>query len=151
MKSTNYIMLNILNIPSVKYNNQIQRKQLKPQINNRGINMQQDKVKVKLSGVTASMLGCLWGRAQLSREHSSLFYDAKAVELVERIDYAPDFSAGAAPPFEGMMFNILFSLKINLPEFCLVALRVKRSTKLQKRILQSTPMYPLSISLQGLT
>ncbi len=74
--------------------------------------MQQDKVKVKLSGVSASMLRCLWSRAQLSKEYSSLFYDAKAVELVERIDY--DFSASDMP-FEGIMFNI--SRKLNLPEF----------------------------------
>ena len=52
--------------------------------------MQQDKVKVTLGGISASMLSCLWGRAQLSKEYSSLFYDAKAVELVEKIDY--DFS-----------------------------------------------------------
>jgi len=87
--------------------------------------MQQDKVKAKLSGASASMLGCLWGRAQLSREYSSLFYDAKAIELVERIDYSPDFSASDVPPFEGMMLNILLSRKVNLPEFGLVAIRAK--------------------------
>ena len=57
--------------------------------------MQQDKVKVTLGGVSASMLNCLWSRAQLSKEYSSLFYDAKAIELVERIDY--DFSASDMP------------------------------------------------------
>ncbi len=54
-----------------------------------------DKVKVELSDITASMLGCLWGRAQLSKEYSSLFYDEKAIELVERIDF--DFSASDVP------------------------------------------------------
>ena len=44
-------------------------------------------VKVRLSGVSQSMLGCLWGRAQLSKKYSSLFYDQKAIELVEKIDY----------------------------------------------------------------
>ena len=83
--------------------------------------MQQDKVKVTLGGVSASMLGCLWGRAQVSKEYSSLFYDAKAVELVEKIDY--DFSASDMP-FEGIMFNI--SRKINLPEFGLFTLRAKQ-------------------------
>jgi O-methyltransferase involved in polyketide biosynthesis len=83
--------------------------------------MNQDKVKVKLGGISASMLGCLWGRAQLSREYSSLFYDAKAIELVERIDY--DFSASDVP-FEDIMFNI--SRKINLPEFGLFTLRAKQ-------------------------
>ncbi len=83
--------------------------------------MQQDKVKVKLGGTSASMLVCLWGRAQLSREYSSLFYDAKAVELVEKIDY--DFSASDVPPFIGIMFNLF--RKINQPGFSLFALRAK--------------------------
>jgi O-methyltransferase involved in polyketide biosynthesis len=52
--------------------------------------MNQDKVKVNLSGVSETLLGPLWARAKVSREHSSLFYDANAVELVEKIDY--DFS-----------------------------------------------------------
>ena len=65
--------------------------------------MQQDKVKVRLGGVSATLLCSLWGRAQLSKEYSSLFYDAKAIELVERIDY--DFSASDMP-FVGIMFNI---------------------------------------------
>ena len=30
--------------------------------------MQQDKVKVKLGGISATMLGCLWDRAQFSLE-----------------------------------------------------------------------------------
>jgi O-methyltransferase involved in polyketide biosynthesis len=84
--------------------------------------MQQDKVKVTLGGVSASMLSCLWGRAQLSKEYSSLFYDAKAVELVERIDY--DFSASDVPPFVGIWFNI--SRKVNRPEFRLGTLRAKQ-------------------------
>ena len=83
--------------------------------------MQQDKVKVKLSGRSASMLGCLWCRAQLSKEYSSLFYDAKAIELAEKIDYVPDYSASDVPPFEGVMFN-LFG-KINQSGFGLFALR----------------------------
>lgn len=53
--------------------------------------MQQGKVKVTLSGVSETLLSPLWGRAKISTEHSALFYDAKAVELVEYIDY--DFSA----------------------------------------------------------
>ena len=72
--------------------------------------MQQDKVKVTLGGISATLLFPLWGRAQLSKEYSSLFYDAKAIELVERIDY--DFSASDMP-FVGIMFNIL--RKVNLP------------------------------------
>ena len=83
--------------------------------------MKQDKVKVQLSGVSASMLRCLWARAQLSKKYSSLFYDAKAIELVEKIDY--DFSTSDVP-FEGIMFNI--SRKSNLPEFGLFTLRAKQ-------------------------
>ncbi|MGB8311981.1 MAG: class I SAM-dependent methyltransferase [Halobacteriota archaeon] len=84
--------------------------------------MQQDKVKVRLGGVSGTLLFPLWGRAQLSKEYSSLFYDAKAIELVERIDY--DFSASDMP-FVGIMFNI--SRKGNLlPVFSLVALMAKQ-------------------------
>ena len=82
--------------------------------------MNRDKAKVKLSGISASMLGCLWGRAQLSKECSSLFYDEKAIELAEKIDF--DFSSNDVP-FEDIMFNI--SRKINLPEFGLFTLRAK--------------------------
>jgi len=49
--------------------------------------MNQRKTKIKLSNESAAQLGCLLGRAQLSKEYSSLFYDAKAVKLVEKIDY----------------------------------------------------------------
>jgi len=54
------------------------------------------KAKIKSSGVPQTSLLPLHGRAKISREHSSLFYDAKAVELVERIDY--DFSMSDAVP-----------------------------------------------------
>lgn len=53
--------------------------------------MQQDKVKISLSGVSATLLGPLWNRAKLSRKHNdSVLNDSKAIELVEKIDY--DFS-----------------------------------------------------------
>jgi len=89
--------------------------------------MNQDKVKIKLGGVSQTLLFPLWGRAQVSKEYSSLFYDAKAVELVEKIlastiDY--DFSASDMP-FGGIMFNI--SRKGNLlPIFGLIALMAKQ-------------------------
>ena len=84
--------------------------------------MQQDKVKVTLGGVSASMLFPLWGRAQASKEYSSLFYDAKAIELVEKIDY--DFPVSDMP-FVGVMLNII--RKGNLqPMFSLVALMAKQ-------------------------
>ena len=84
--------------------------------------MNRDKVKVTLGGISASMLNCLWSRARLSKDYSSLFYDAKAIELVERIDY--DFSASDVPPFIGIWFNI--SRKVNRPEFHLGTLRAKQ-------------------------
>ncbi len=115
-------MLNILSIPNVKV--QLANAPKGVETCNYAIgvvDMNQDKVKVKLGGISASMLGCLWGRAQLSKEYSSLFYDAKAVELVERIDY--DFSASDMP-FEDIMFNI--SRKVNLPEFGLFTIRAKQ-------------------------
>ena len=52
--------------------------------------MQQDKVKINLSGVSETLLGTLWNRAKLSREHNSVLNDTKAIEIVEKIDY--DFS-----------------------------------------------------------
>jgi O-methyltransferase involved in polyketide biosynthesis len=48
-------------------------------------------MKVDLHGVEGTLLAPLWGRAKFSREFPSVFNDAKAIELVEQIDY--DFSA----------------------------------------------------------
>lgn len=48
--------------------------------------MQQNKIKANLSGVPQTSLLTLYGRAKISKEHGSLFNDAKAVELVEGID-----------------------------------------------------------------
>ena len=79
------------------------------------VDIHQGKVKVQLSGVSASMLGCLWGRAQVSKEYSSLFCDAKAIELVERIDY--DLSMSDVL-LQGIWLNVL--CKLNLPEFSIV-------------------------------
>ena len=63
--------------------------------------MREGKVKIELSGVSETLLGPLWARAKISRDYSSLFYDAKAVELVEKIDY--DFSTFDMIPFEGYL------------------------------------------------
>ncbi|HYA61082.1 MAG TPA: class I SAM-dependent methyltransferase [Candidatus Acidoferrum sp.] len=96
--------------------------------------MQQDKVKIKLTGVSETLLFCLWGRAQLSKKYSSLFYDAKAVELAEKIDY--DFS-NSEVPFEGIWLNI--SLKGNLPPFGLPALRAKKFDEKIKAYIKEHP------------
>ena len=82
--------------------------------------MQQDKVKIQLSGISQSMLGCLWGRAQLSKRYSSLFYDEKAIELVEKIDY--DFST--SDDVQGIWFSI--SHKLDLPGLGLITLRARQ-------------------------
>jgi O-methyltransferase involved in polyketide biosynthesis len=83
--------------------------------------MQEGKVKVELSGISETMLGCLWGRVQVSRKYRSLFYDEKAIELVEKIDR--DFSARDMP-FEDILFNTPF--KDNLSLFSLWSLRAKQ-------------------------
>jgi O-methyltransferase involved in polyketide biosynthesis len=67
--------------------------------------MQHDKVRVKLTGISETPLFPLWARAKISRDHPLLFCDAKAVELVEKIDY--DFSTLAAIPFEGNLLPIV--------------------------------------------
>jgi O-methyltransferase involved in polyketide biosynthesis len=82
--------------------------------------VQQDKVKIQLSGISQSMLGCLWGRAQLSKRYSSLFYDEKAIELVEKIDY--DFST--SDDVQGIWFSI--SHKLDLPGLGLITLRARQ-------------------------
>ena len=71
--------------------------------------MQQDKANIKLSGVSQTLLAPLWGRAQLSMEYSSLFYDAKAIELVEKIDC--DFSMSDVPLI-GILFNVFRKLDL---------------------------------------
>lgn len=58
------------------------------------INLQQNKIKIDLSGIPQTSLLILYGRAKVSKEHGSLFNDTKALELVERLDY--DFSTEKA-------------------------------------------------------
>lgn len=48
--------------------------------------MQQTKTKVNLSGISRTSLAPLFVRARISKEHTSLFNDYKAVELVEQMD-----------------------------------------------------------------
>lgn len=53
----------------------------------------QEKIKPVLNGAAETMLQSFYARAQYSRSKGHKFYDAKAVELVEKIDY--DFGAAA--------------------------------------------------------
>ncbi len=50
-----------------------------------------EKVKPVITGAAETMLQSFYARAQYSKSKKCKFYDAKAVELVDRIDY--DFSA----------------------------------------------------------
>ena len=95
--------------------------------------MQQDKVKIQLSGISQSMLGCLWGRAQLSKRYSSLFYDEKAIELVEKIDY--DFST--SDDVQGIWFSI--SHKLDLPGLGLITLRARQFDEKLKTYITEHP------------
>lgn len=49
-----------------------------------------DKIKIQLNGTAETMLQSFYARAQYSKSPKHKFYDEKAVELVERLDY--DFS-----------------------------------------------------------
>jgi O-methyltransferase involved in polyketide biosynthesis len=85
------------------------------------VNVQQGKVKVKLSGVSQTMLNCLWRRAQLSKKYSSLFYDEKAIELVEKIDY-DDLAASDDGPLEDLERSFFRTAQqVDQPEFGLFA------------------------------
>jgi O-methyltransferase involved in polyketide biosynthesis len=104
--------------------------------------VQQDKVKVKLSGVSQTMLGCLWGRAQLSKKYGSLFYDAKAVELVEKIDY--DEIAYDDVAADGLLQDLALSFiqgfsKLDLPEFGLITLRARQFDEMAKKFIAEHP------------
>jgi len=96
--------------------------------------MQQDKVKIELGGMSASMFFPLWGRAQLSKKYSSLFYDAKAIELVEKIDY--DFSTSGIP-FQDILSNISF--EGGLPLLSLFSLRAKQFDEKVKAYIRERP------------
>lgn len=52
--------------------------------------MSEEKIKPLLTGAAETMLQSFYARAKYSRTKNHKFYDAKAIELVEKIDY--DFS-----------------------------------------------------------
>ena len=53
----------------------------------------QEKIKPVLNGTAETMLQSFYARAEYSQRKKHKFYDAKAVELVNRIDY--DFSTAS--------------------------------------------------------
>jgi O-methyltransferase involved in polyketide biosynthesis len=62
--------------------------------------MMVEKVKPVLNGTAETMLQSFYARAQYSKKKHHKIYDAKAVEIVERIDY--DFtSAGKDTTMSG--------------------------------------------------
>jgi O-methyltransferase involved in polyketide biosynthesis len=63
--------------------------------------MQQHNIKINLSGISKTLLFPLWGRVRLSKDHSSLINDIKAIEIVEKIDL--DFSSCGMFPFESSL------------------------------------------------
>ena len=52
-----------------------------------------ERIKPTISGSAETMLQSFYARAQYSKNKHNKFYDAKAVELVDKIDY--DFSTAA--------------------------------------------------------
>ena len=69
-------------------------------------------MKVDLHGVQGTLLAPLWGRAKFSRDYPSVFNDAKAIELVEQIDY--DFSAiDEGLGFEGTLMLVARAMQFD--------------------------------------
>jgi len=69
-------------------------------------------MKVDLHGVEGTLLAPLWGRAKFSREYPSVFNDAKAIELVEQIDY--DFSTiDEGLRFEGTLMIVARAIQFD--------------------------------------
>ncbi|MGZ4852411.1 MAG: class I SAM-dependent methyltransferase [Halobacteriota archaeon] len=101
--------------------------------------MQQDKAKIKLNDASRSMLACLWDRAQLSKKYSSLFYDEKAIELVEKIDY-DDFAASDDGSLQGLEMSFFRRAHpLNLPEFGPLTLRAWQFDEKVKKYIAEHP------------
>ena len=100
--------------------------------------MQRDKIKVELGGVSQTLLFPLWGRAQISKKHSSLFYDAKAIELVKRIDC--DFSTSDIP-FKDIIVQQMFNIPLEggITLLSLFTLRAKQFDDKVKAYLTEHP------------
>ena len=69
-------------------------------------------MKVDLHGVERTLLAPLWARAKFSRDFPSVFNDAKAIELVEQIDY--DFSTiDEGLRFEGTLMIVARAMQFD--------------------------------------
>ena len=100
--------------------------------------MNRDKVKVKLSGVSQTLWAPLRGRAQVSKEHSSLFYDAKAIELAEKIEMDYDSSASDVH-FQVIMFNAIRKLNLPVDPGLFTAFRAKQFDEKAKAFFTEHP------------
>ncbi len=100
--------------------------------------MNRDKVKVKLSGVSQTLWAPLRGRAQVSKEYSSLFYDAKAIELAEKIEMDYDSSASLVH-FQVIMFNAIRKLNLPVDPGLFTAFRAKQFDEKAKAFFTEHP------------
>lgn len=66
--------------------------------------MTNTKIKPELNGVAETMLLTFYARAKYSKSPKHAFYDAKAVELAERLDY--DFSKASRDVAMGNVINL---------------------------------------------
>lgn len=66
-----------------------------------------EKIKPVLNGSAETMLQSFYARAQYSKRKGHKFYDAKAVELVEKIDYDFDVAAKDATMSNGVIARTL--------------------------------------------
>lgn len=66
-----------------------------------------EKIKVKLNGTAETMLQSFYARAKYSKNKGHKFYDAKAVELVERIDYDFSLAEGDSTMCDGVIARTL--------------------------------------------
>ncbi len=66
-----------------------------------------EKIKVKLNGTAETMLQSFYARAKYSKNKGHKFYDAKAVELVERIDYDFSLAEGDSTMSDGVIARTL--------------------------------------------
>ena len=66
-----------------------------------------EKIKVKLNGTAETMLQSFYARAKYSKNKGHKFYDAKAVELVERIEYDFSLAEGDSTMSDGVIARTL--------------------------------------------
>lgn len=66
-----------------------------------------EKIKINLNGTAETMLQSFYARAKYSKNKGHKFYDSKAVELVERIDYDFSLAEGDSTMSDGVIARTL--------------------------------------------